>query len=95
MFFQLADSFRLGIADIAEVQKGDNVMAYCTEEAWNLAKEEVAFVKKHNRQWGSCQVWEQEEARQVFRGGGAQGRYYIPRHAHWQLSNQLILNGRG
>lgn len=40
-------------------------MAYCTEESWKIAKEEVAFVKKHNREWGMCEVWEQHEARQV------------------------------
>lgn len=40
-------------------------MAYCTQQAWQHAKEEVAFVKKHNREWGDCQVWEAEEARKV------------------------------
>lgn len=42
-------------------------MAYCTKEAWVNAKEEVEFVKKHNRQWGTCEIWEQQEARQVCR----------------------------
>jgi hypothetical protein len=40
-------------------------MAYCTEEAWKTAKEEVAFVKKYHRQWGDCEIWEAEEAQEV------------------------------
>ncbi|KAI8582438.1 hypothetical protein K450DRAFT_227193 [Umbelopsis ramanniana AG] len=85
-----------GIADIAEVQKGDNVMAYCTEESWEIAKQEVAFCKKHNREWGMCEVWEQQEARQRLRSPDVLGAIKIeayqmfPAKWIWEVFQRLI-----
>ncbi|KAG2185926.1 hypothetical protein INT43_002364 [Umbelopsis isabellina] len=89
-----------GIDKIAQIQKGDNVMAYCTQEAWQRAKEEVAFVKRHDREWGDCQVWEAEEARKQLKSPDVVGAIKIeayqmfPAKWIWQVFTNLLKEGK-